>query len=58
VITQTGSGGFESDNHSFHVGTTGFNPHASVPEPGVVTGLLALGMAGVMKGRTKRRSNG
>jgi hypothetical protein len=58
VITQTGGGGFESDNHSFHVGTTGFNPHASVPEPGVVTGLLALGMAGVMKGRAKRRSNG
>jgi hypothetical protein len=57
VITQTGGGGFESDNHSFYAGTTGFN-HASVPEPGVVTGLMALGMAGVIKGRTKRRTVG
>ncbi|MDZ8261133.1 PEP-CTERM sorting domain-containing protein [Nostoc sp. ChiQUE01b] len=45
VITQTGGGGFESDNHSFHLGTdkfTGFDPK-SVPEPSVTLGMLAVG---------------
>ncbi|MFN6465167.1 MAG: PEP-CTERM sorting domain-containing protein [Nostoc sp. DedVER02] len=45
VITQTGGGGFESDNHSFHAGTdkfTGFDPK-SVPEPSVTLGMLAVG---------------
>jgi hypothetical protein len=45
VITQTGGGGFESDNHSFKVGTgrfTGFDPKTT-PEPGVTLGMLAVG---------------
>jgi hypothetical protein len=45
VITQTGGGGFESDNHSFHSGTsrfTGFDPQ-SVPEPSITLGMLAVG---------------
>ncbi|AUB40923.1 PEP-CTERM protein-sorting domain [Nostoc flagelliforme CCNUN1] len=45
VITQTGGGGFESDNHSFHLGTdrfTGFDPKA-VPEPSITLGMLAVG---------------
>ncbi|MEH2330526.1 Npun_F0296 family exosortase-dependent surface protein [Nostoc sp.] len=45
VITQAGGGGFESDNHSFHIGTgkfTGFDPK-SVPEPSVTLGMLAVG---------------
>jgi hypothetical protein len=42
VIQQLGGGGFESDNHSFRVGTGKFDPQA-VPEPGVAFGLLGLG---------------
>jgi hypothetical protein len=51
VISQKGGGGFESDNHSFHEGTGKFdfdNPQ-SVPEPGMVLGLLAIGGAAVRK---------
>ncbi|MCF4966521.1 Npun_F0296 family exosortase-dependent surface protein [Nostoc sp. CMAA1605] len=45
VITQTGGGGFESDNHSFNAGTgrfTGFDPKTT-PEPGMILGMLAVG---------------
>lgn len=35
IITQTESGGFESDNHTFRV--------QSVPEPSVTLGMLAVG---------------
>jgi hypothetical protein len=47
VISQasTNGGGFESDNHSFHLGTgrfTGFDPK-SVPEPSVILGMVAVG---------------
>ncbi len=50
VVSQssTNGGGFESDNHSFHQGTGKFDfdgnlKPKSVPEPGVVLGLLATG---------------
>ncbi|SRR5579883_543024 len=44
VISQgsTAGGGFESDNHSFHIGTGKFDTKAT-PEPGVMLGLLAVG---------------
>jgi hypothetical protein len=51
VITQTGGGGFESDNHTFHAGTDGFTTK-DVPEPSLVIGMLALGSA--MVARRKR----
>lgn len=50
VISQSSTvgGGFESDNHSFHQGTGKFDfdgnlKAKSVPEPGIVLGLLATG---------------
>jgi hypothetical protein len=46
VITQTGGGGFESDNHSFHVGKGSFTP---VPEPSIVLGLMAAGGSLLLK---------
>jgi hypothetical protein len=40
VISQTdSSGGFESDNHSFNI----TDPTKSVPEPGILLGLAAIG---------------
>lgn len=45
VISQFGGGGFETDNHSFRRGSNAFdfeNP-TSVPEPGVVLGLMGVG---------------
>ncbi len=47
VITQTGGGGFESDNHSFNVA----DPR-KVPEPTAVLGLMAAGGALLLKRRT------
>lgn len=41
VLTQTAGGGFESDNHTFRIGTGGYT--ANVPEPGVVLGLVGVG---------------
>jgi hypothetical protein len=46
VISQVGGGGFETDNHSFNSGSGGFNfsdPTKSVPEPGIMLGLAAIG---------------
>ncbi|MBW4657675.1 MAG: PEP-CTERM sorting domain-containing protein [Drouetiella hepatica Uher 2000/2452] len=44
VISQAGGGGFETDNHSFHEGSGKFNFNTeSVPEPGVVMGLMTVG---------------
>jgi hypothetical protein len=42
VVSQVGGGGFETDNHSFRMGTTGFDPKA-VPEPGILLGLATIG---------------
>lgn len=52
VISQVGGGGFESDNHSFNIGNGGFNfndPTKSVPEPGIVLGLAAIGSSIITK---------
>ncbi|TBR60215.1 PEP-CTERM sorting domain-containing protein [Mastigocladus laminosus UU774] len=45
VISQEGGGGFETDNHSFHKGTTAFTgfDSKSVPEPSAALGMLAIG---------------
>jgi len=47
VVSQMGGGGFESDNHSFNIGTQGFDfeKGRSVPEPGIMLGLMAAGGA-------------
>lgn len=45
VLSQVGKGGFESDNHSFSV--------KSVPEPGIMLGLAAIG--GSVWAKRKRR---
>lgn len=55
VISQQGGGGFESDNHSFHVGNGAFNPE-SVPEPSVVLGLAAAGGTLLIKRKRKKHS--
>lgn len=41
VLSQDGGGGFETDNHTFRIGTGRYI--ASVPEPGVVLGLVGVG---------------
>ncbi len=46
IITQTGGGGFESDNHSFHKGSGAFTP---VPEPSIVLGLMTAGGSLLLK---------
>ena len=48
VITQTGGGGFETDNYSFHEGNGAFDfdkemDTESVPEPSLIFGMLAVG---------------
>lgn len=53
VISQMGGGGFETDNHTFKAGTTGFNEPESVPEPGMVLSLLVVGGALVAKRQWK-----
>ncbi|MDJ0733908.1 MAG: PEP-CTERM sorting domain-containing protein [Nostocaceae cyanobacterium] len=43
---QDGGGGFENDNHSFHIGNGAFDPDkgvTKVPEPSLVFGMLAVG---------------
>ncbi|WGV26940.1 PEP-CTERM sorting domain-containing protein [Halotia branconii] len=43
-LSQVGGGGFESDNHTFHLGTGQFNPDPQdIPEPSVTLGMLAVG---------------
>ncbi len=57
VISQVGGGGFETDNHSFHKGTsrfTGFDSK-SVPEPSAALGMLAIG--GVFLRKRKHRKS-
>lgn len=41
ILSQVGGGGFETDNHTFRVGRGKYI--ASVPEPGVVLGLVGVG---------------
>ncbi|NJL46722.1 MAG: PEP-CTERM sorting domain-containing protein [Leptolyngbyaceae cyanobacterium SM2_5_2] len=53
VISQMGSGGFETDNHTFQAGVRGFNEAPeSVPEPGMVLSLLIVG--GVFAAKRQR----
>lgn len=51
VISQAGGGGFESDNHSFHLASKG-DPR-SVPEPAAILGLAAVGSTLLLKRKTQ-----
>ncbi|UKO99845.1 Npun_F0296 family exosortase-dependent surface protein [Nostoc sp. UHCC 0870] len=42
-LSQVGGGGFESDNHTFRIGSGKFNNPQSTPEPGAILGMLAVG---------------
>lgn len=57
VLTQVSGkgGGFETDNHSFLISDQAFNPETnkSVPEPGMVLGLMAIGGLMVKKATKK-----
>ena len=47
VISQTGGGGFETDNHSFRFSNDAFDfdePAQDVPEPTAMVGLVAAGL--------------
>ncbi len=58
IISQVGGGGFETDNHSFHAGTKGFDfPTTSVPEPGVALGLLAISGVFLRKRKNQKTLN-
>lgn len=54
VISEANSGGFESDNHSFHVGDDRFEGFdtAKVPEPAMMLGLV--GVAGMFLSKRKQ----
>jgi hypothetical protein len=58
VISQIGGGGFESDNHSFLAGTKAFStpPGTSVPEPGMLLGLAAMGGLAAARKRKGERA--
>ncbi|MBD3881850.1 PEP-CTERM sorting domain-containing protein [Phormidium tenue FACHB-886] len=51
VISQSGGGGFETDNHSFHKGNDRFK---DVPEPTMTLGLLAVGGGWLLRRRQSR----
>jgi hypothetical protein len=54
-ISQVGGGGFESDNHTFKIGSGAYNPQ-SVPEPTAVFGLMAVG-GGMFLGKRKSQKS-
>ncbi|MDJ0619339.1 MAG: PEP-CTERM sorting domain-containing protein [Calothrix sp. MO_192.B10] len=57
IIIQQSSdtgGGFETDNHTFHVGKTAFNLKRRVPEPSRIFGMLALGGVSIYQRRKKK----
>ncbi|MBE9207460.1 PEP-CTERM sorting domain-containing protein [Nostoc sp. LEGE 06077] len=41
-LSQVGGGGFESDNHTFHIGSGKFEKSQATPEPSVTLGMLAV----------------
>lgn len=55
-LSQVGGGGFESDNHTFHLGTGKFQAQ-STPEPGVTLGMLAVGGVFLHQRRKKKLQN-
>ncbi|MBD2360479.1 PEP-CTERM sorting domain-containing protein [Anabaena minutissima FACHB-250] len=57
-LSQVGGGGFESDNHTFHLGTGKFNPNPqSTPEPGAILGMLAVGGMVLQQRRKQKLQN-
>ncbi len=55
VISQVGGGGFETDNHTFHIGKGKF-AQASVPEPSIALGMLALSGGMFLRKRKQKKS--
>lgn len=55
-LSQVGGGGFESDNHTFHLGTGKFESQ-STPEPGVTLGMLAVGGMFMYQRRRQKLQN-
>lgn len=56
IVISQGSiagGGFESDNHSFHIGT---GKYIATPEPGVALGMLAIGGIVFLRKHHKNKS--
>ena len=51
VLSQVGGGGFETDNHTFRVGT---GKYTSVPEPGIVLGLVGVGGMFLQKRKSQK----
>ncbi len=47
-------GGFEMDNHTFHVGKTAFNHKQTAPEPSLILGMLAVGGASIYQRRKQK----
>ncbi len=58
VISQssTNGGGFESDNFTFHAGKDAFDfkKGQTVPEPGMMIGLMAVGSAALLKRKNQK----
>jgi hypothetical protein len=52
-LSQAGGGGFESDNHTFHIGFGAYNIE-SVPAPTAVFGLMAVGGIFLRKSKNQK----
>lgn len=58
VISQFGGGGFETDNHTFKIakGKYKYSQAASVPEPSIALGMLAVSGAMFLNKRKRQKS--
>ncbi|MBE9214621.1 PEP-CTERM sorting domain-containing protein [Plectonema cf. radiosum LEGE 06105] len=56
VISQVGGGGFETDNHTFRIGKGKYSVAASVPEPSIALGILAVGGSMFVGKRKQQKS--
>ena len=53
IEQKPGAGGFESDNHTFHIGNTAFEKK-EVPEPSLILGMLAVGGVSIYQRRKQK----
>ncbi|MBD2487975.1 PEP-CTERM sorting domain-containing protein [Aulosira sp. FACHB-615] len=56
-LSQVGGGGFESDNHTFHLGKGKFSQAQATPEPSVTLGMLAVGGMFLYQRRRQKLQN-
>ncbi|NJO27581.1 MAG: PEP-CTERM sorting domain-containing protein [Richelia sp. SL_2_1] len=56
VISQVGGGGFETDNHTFRIAKGKYSQAASVPEPSIALGILAIGGSMFVGKRKQQKS--